>query len=576
MRFSQLFGRTLREVPAEAELTSHQLLLRAGMIRQLAAGIYSYLPLGWRVLRKIEEIMRQEMDAIGGQEILMPVVHPAEIWQATGRWQAPAPGPALVRFRDRWGHDLVIAMTHEEVIADLLKSEISSYRQLPFMVYQIQTKFRDEPRPRGGLIRVREFLMKDAYSADRDQAGLDAFYPRMYSAYVNIFRRCGVDYVAVLADTGMMGGVVSHEFMVLTEVGEDILIRCQGCSYSANVERAEFRKGEVAREEPRPLQAVPTPEATTIEAVAAYLGVPTSQTLKAVFYTTAEGELIFAVIRGDLSVNEVKLANLLGGTVLRPATEEELRRQGIVAGYASPIGVQGVRVVVDDSVRTGTNFVAGANRPGYHYINVNYPRDFQATIEADIALARAGMACPRCGELLSEARGIEIGHLFKLGTRYSEAVGATYLDQNGETRPIVMGSYGIGTGRLMAAIVEQHHDDKGIVWPPAVAPLQVHLVSLGLDRPEVQAAADTLYAELQQAGLEVLYDDRSESAGVKFNDADLIGLPLRLTISPRTLKTDAVEAKLRWQTESTLLSRSEVAACVREMAASNFAAPEGR
>jgi len=568
MRLSQLFGRTLREAPAEAELVSHQLLLRAGMIRQLAAGIYSYLPLGWRALRKIEEIMRQEMDSIGGQEILLPVVHPAEIWQATGRYQAPTPGPALVRFRDRWGHDLVIAMTHEEVIADLLKSEVSSYRQLPFMVYQIQTKFRDEPRARGGLIRVREFVMKDAYSCHADLASLDEFYPRMYDAYIRIFRRCHVDHVAVEADTGIMGGPVSHEFMVLTEIGEDTLIRCEGCGYSANVERAEFRLSEVAREEPRPLQAVPTPEASSIEAVAAFLGVPTNRTLKAVFYTTAEGEVIFAVIRGDLTVNEVKLANLLGGTALRPATEEELVAKGLVPGYASPIGVRGMRVIVDPSVRSGTNWVAGANRPGYHYLNVNYPRDFQADIEADIAQARAGLPCPRCAAILRESRGIEIGHLFKLGTRYSAAVGATFLDQNGRPHPIVMGSYGIGTGRLLAAIVEQHHDDKGIIWPPTVAPFQVHLVSLGLDRPEVAEAAEALYRELVEAGLEVLYDDRLESAGVKFNDADLIGLPLRLTLSPRTLQTGLVEAKLRWESEKRLLPRAEIVDLARGLLAS--------
>ena len=567
MRLSRLFGRTLREAPAEAELVSHKLLVRAGMIEQLAAGIYSYLPLGWRVLRRVEQIMREEMDAIGGQELLMPVVHPAEVWQATGRYQAPSPGPALARLKDRWGHDLVLAMTHEEVVADLLKSQISSYRQLPFMIYHIQTKFRDEPRPRGGLVRVREFVMKDAYSCHADAASIDEFYPQMYNAYVNIFRRCHLDHVAVEADTGMMGGAISHEFMVLTGVGEDTLIRCEGCTYSANVERAEIRRPEAAREEPRPLQAVPTPGTTSIEAVAAFLGVPTRQTLKAVFYTTAEGELIFAVIRGDLAVNEVKLANLLGGTLLRPATEEEIQRAGIVAGYASPIGVRGVRVVADRSVESGTNFVAGANRPGYHYLNVNYPRDFTADIVADIALAQAGLPCPRCGELLREARGIEIGHLFKLGTRYSAAVGATYLDQNGEARPIVMGSYGIGTGRLMAAIVEQHHDDKGIIWPPSVAPFQVHLVSLGLDQAGVRDAAESLYSELQKAGVEVLYDDREESAGIKFNDSDLIGVPLRLTISPRTVKTDSVEAKLRWQAERTWLPLSGIACTAQDMLA---------
>jgi len=568
MRFSQLFGRTLREVPAEAELVSHQLLVRAAMIRQLAAGIYSYLPLGWRVLAKIERILREEMDRIGGQELLLPVVHPAEVWQATGRWQAPAPGPALVRFRDRWGHDLVIAMTHEEVIADLVKSEVFSYRQLPFMVYHIQTKFRDEPRPRGGLIRVREFVMKDAYSCHTDQASLDEFYPKMYEAYVKIFQRCHLDHVAVEADTGMMGGAVSHEFMAITNIGEDTLIACGGCAYSANVERAEFRKGVPSAEAEREIQPVPTPEMKTIEDVAAFLGVPTEQTLKAVFYTTSLGELIFAVIRGDLSINEVKLTNVLGGAELHPATEEELQAHGIVAGYASPVGLSGlsgVRVVADDSVRLGRNLVAGANRPGYHYLNVNYPRDFQADIEADIALARTGLPCPRCESVLSEARGIELGHLFKLGTRYSAAVGANYLDQEGRPRPIVMGSYGIGTGRLLAAIVEEHHDERGIIWPPLVAPFQVHLVTLGLDQPEVAAAADALYGELQQAGLEVLYDDREESAGVKFNDADLIGIPLRLTVSPRNLKADKVEAKLRWEPERTLLPRAQAAALAQSL-----------
>ena len=438
---------------------------------------------------------------------------------------------------------------------------------LSITCYVLAGLFRDEARSRGGLIRVREFLMKDAYSCHADQASLDEFYPRIYDAYVRIFRRCHVDHIAVEADTGMMGGPLSHEFMVLTEVGEDTLIRCQGCAYSANVERAEFAKGEATHEAPRPLEAVPTPEAPTIEAVAAYLGVPTSQTLKAVFYTTAEGEVIFAVIRGDLSINEVKLSNLLGGTTLRPASEEELREKGIVAGYASPIGVRGVRVVVDDSARSGTNFVAGANRPGYHYLNVNYPRDFQADIEADIALARGGSPCPRCAGMLQEARGIEIGHLFKLGTRYSSAVGATFLDPGGQARPIVMGSYGIGAGRLLAAIVEQHHDDKGIIWPPSVAPFQVHLVSLGLDRPEAREGAEALYAELEQAGLEVLYDDRAESAGVKFNDADLIGVPLRLTISPRTLKAETVEAKLRRESEATLLPRGEAVERARELLA---------
>jgi len=555
MRLSKLFGRTWRETPADAEMVSHQLLIRAGMIRQLAAGIYSYLPLGWRVLRKIEQIMREEMDAIGGQELCMPVVNPAEIWRATGRYDAPAPGPCLVRFKDRTGKDMVLAMTHEEVVADLLRQEIHSYRQLPFMIYHIQTKFRDEPRSRGGLIRVREFTMKDAYSCHADYASLDEYYPHMYQAYVNIFQRCGVEVIAVEADTGIMGGAMSHEFMVRADSGENVLILCPGCGYAANAEKAIFTKPEVPKEPERPLEKVSTPNTTSIEDVAALIGVPTNRTLKAVFYTTYEGEVIIALIRGDLEVNEVKLSNALGGAEIYPSRPEELEAVGIVAGYASPVGLQGiVRVVADESIQMGSNFVAGANEEGYHFVNVNYPRDFKVDVLSEIALAREGDKCARCGHALEAARGIEVGHLFKLGTRYSEAVGATFLDRDGKTRPIVMGSYGIGTGRLMASIIEQHHDEKGIIWPPSVAPYQIHLISLGTDQAEVVEVAEEIYNRLLDHGLEVLYDDRDESAGVKFNDADLIGIPVRLTISPRVLAKNSVEAKLRWSRDHQLLS----------------------
>ncbi len=546
MRFSHLFGRTLRETPAEAELASHQLLLRAGMIRQLAAGIFSYLPLGWRVLAKIEQIMREEMDAIGCQEMKMPVVNPAEVWKATGRWQAPAPGPALLRFKDRTQHDMVLAMTHEEVVAQLLASEISSYRQLPVMIYHIQTKFRDEPRSRGGLIRVREFTMKDAYSAHATYESLDEFYPQIYHAYERIFARCGVKTFSVEADTGIMGGAVSHEFMAISEVGEDTLIFCPACGYAANAEKATFVIAALPEEAELSVEEVATPGMKSIEQVAGYLGVPTNKTYKAVFYTTSAGEVVFAVIRGDLEVNETKLSNALGGVELRPATEEELQKAGIVAGYASPIGVNGVRVIADKSLTSGHNFVAGANKEGYHLKNVNYPRDFAAEIVADIALARSGDTCARCGQPLVAERGIEAGHVFKLGTKYSAAVGATFLDSDGQSKPIIMGSYGIGTGRLMSIIVEQHHDDKGIIWPVSVAPYQIHLLHIGAD-PEVTAAAAAFYGELRAAGYEVLYDDRDDvTAGVKFNDADLIGVPLRFTISARTMKAGVVEVKHRW------------------------------
>ncbi|MBM4431162.1 MAG: proline--tRNA ligase [Chloroflexi bacterium] len=565
MRFSKLFGRTLREVPAEAELVSHQLALRAGLIRPLAAGIYSYMPLGWRVLRKIEAIMRAEMDAIGGQDMHMPVVNPAEIWRATGRYDAPAPGPALVRFRDRAEHDLVLAMTHEEVVADLLRREVKSYRQLPFMVYHIQTKFRDEPRPRGGLIRAREFTMKDAYSCHADFASLDEFYPLMYQAYVNIFRRCGVRTVTVAADTGVMGGTVSDEFMLLSPVGEDTLVTCPGCGYAANAEKAVLAKGAGDVREQAPLAEVATPGCKTIEEVAAFLGVPTRQTLKVVFFTTGSDEVVLALLRGDLEVNLVKLSNALGGAELRPATEEDLRAAGLVAGYASPVGLSGQRVIADDSVTAGRNWVAGANKEGYHLVNVNYPRDFAVSAVTDIALARAGDACAHCQGRLETTHGIEVGHLFKLGTKYSEALGAIFLDQDGQTRPVVMASYGIGTGRLLAAIIEENHDERGIVWPAAVAPYQVHLLSLGASQPAVAVAAEELYGKLLGAGYEVLYDDREESAGVKFNDADLVGIPWRITVSAKTVARDSVEIKGRREASARLVAGGELLSVLAEL-----------
>ncbi len=551
MRLSQAFGRTLRETPADAEMVSHQLMLRAAMIRQLAAGIYSYMPLGWRVLKKIEQVMREEMDAIGGQDMMMPVVHPADIWKATGRWYEI--GPPLARFKDRTGHDMVLAMTHEEVVADLLKREIKSYRQLPVMVYHIQTKFRDEPRSRGGLIRVREFTMKDAYSCHTSLEDIEAYYPTMYQAYVNIFTRCGLETVAIEADSGIMGGSVSHEFMAPSEMGEDTFIQCSSCEYAANAERAIFVKPEGVAEKPKAVEEVYTPDCKTIEAVADYVGVPIKQTLKVVFYAT-KGQIVFAMIRGDLEVNETKLFNVLGGPPdLHLATEEELAAAGIVAGYASPVGLAGIKVVADDSIQMGANFVAGANKDQHHLKNVNYPRDFQADLLTNIALVQDGDRCPHCEGTLHTSRGIEIGHLFILGTKYSDGVGATFLDKDGQPKPIVMGSYGIGTGRLAAAIIEQHHDDKGIVWPVSVAPHHIYLVSLAADAPQVAERAEELYADLQAQKYEVLYDDRDETAGVKFNDADLIGIPLRLTISTQTLEQNGVEAKLRWQEKSKIV-----------------------
>lgn len=551
LRMSQLFGRTLRQAPVGTELTSHRLMLRAGLVRFLGAGLYSYLPLGWRAARKIEAILREEMDALGAQEMMMPVLHPAELWKVTGRWDSV--GPALMRVADRGDREYALAMTHEEVVAQLARREIRSYRDLPRVVYHIQTKVRDEPRPRGGLLRVREFRMKDAYSLDRDAEGLDTFYPRIIEAYDRIFARCGLDPILVEADTGMMGGVDSHEFMLAHPDGEDTFIHCETCDYAANVERAEFQLPQVESEPLQEPVRAGTPGCETIADVADFVGVPIEKTLKAVFYTTGDGDLVLVVIRGDLEVNEAKLRKLVPGAALEPALEEDVRNVGAEPGYGSPVGLDvrralgdsGVLVVADRSIRKGSNFVAGANRHGYHLVGVNYPRDFAVTTVVDVAQAKAGHLCPRCEGTLVARAGIELGHCFKLGTHYAEAVGASYLDADGDEHPIVMGSYGIGVGRLMAAVIEEHHDDHGIIWPPALAPFDVYLLTLGTDQ-EVWEQAEFFCARLEEAGLDVLLDDREESAGVKFTDADLVGCPVRATVSRRSLERGGVELKARW------------------------------
>jgi prolyl-tRNA synthetase len=488
------------------------------------------------------------MEAIGAQEITMPVVHPAELWQETGRWYAI--GAEMGRFRDRSERDMVLAMTHEEVVADLARKEIQSYRQLPQLLYQIQTKWRDDPRPRAGLIRVREFTMKDSYSLDVDEEGLDEQYRAHYRAYFNIFRRCGLEPLAVASDTGMMGGAMAHEFMVLTPVGEDTLMLCDACGYAANRQIARFRKPVAQAEEPLSRERVATPGVTTIRDLASFLDISPARTAKAVFKvaTVARGEeteerFVFAVVRGDMELNETKLTNAVGALALRPATDEEILAAGVVPGYASPIGVEGALVVVDESVTTSPNLVAGANEAGYHLRNVNYGRDFEADVVTDLAAAREGDACPECGAPLRAERGVEVGNIFKLGTRYTEALGATFVDESGDSHPIVMGSYGIGVGRTLACVAEVHNDDYGLIWPISVAPYHVHLTALPGE--EVRHVADNLYNLLREVGVEVLYDDRDESPGVKFNDADLIGLPLRITVGRRGLKDDGVELKRR-------------------------------
>jgi len=550
MRVSQLLTKTLRETPAEADTISHQLLLRAGMIQQVATGVYAYLPLGWRSLRKLEQIVREEFDRIGGQELMMPALQPQELWEKSGRFEAF--GQNLFSIVDRRERHMVLGPTHEEVTTELVRRQVKSYRDLPQLLYQIQTKFRDEPRPRGGLLRVREFDMMDLYSFDSDWEALDVSYQKVKQAYQRIYDRCGLPTMVVEADSGAIGGKDSQEFMAITETGEDQVIYCGSCKYAANLEKAQSVKPKVPHQSPLPLEEVSTPGMKSIEEVSNFLKVPKSQTLKAVFYY-ADGQIVFVAIRGDLEVNEIKLKNALKCTELRLATEGEVAGAGLVAGAASPLGRRGIKTVADDSVTEGINFVAGANRPDYHVKNVNYPRDFKVDLMLDIASAQPGQGCPKCGQSLSITRGIEVGHIFKLGTMFAEKLGAFFLDQNGGQKPIVMGSYGIGIGRLLATVIERNHDDKGIVWPLSLAPYQVYLCALGMDRPDVVAASEKLYGDLQAKGVEVLFDDRTESAGVRFNDADLLGMPLRVVVSQRTLKSQSAELKWRSKGESQTL-----------------------
>ncbi|MFC1920995.1 proline--tRNA ligase [Chloroflexota bacterium] len=561
MRISKLFGKTQREVPAEADTVSHQMLLRAGMIRQLAAGVYSYLPLGLRSLKKIENIIRDEMDKAGGQEVLLPVLQPLELWQESGR--EAVLGQTLFKLYDRRERRMALGPTHEEVITELAKYNIQSYRDLPMMLYQIQTKFRDEPRPRAGLIRAREFSMKDMYSFDTDWDGLDISYDKMMKAYINIFKRCGFTAVMVEADSGAIGGKESHEFVMITESGEDEIIHCE-CGYAANAEKAEMNKGTSKNGEPLAAEEVSTPGKFSIEEVSEYLGISAENTLKAVFYI-ADGKFIFGVTRGDLEVNEIKLQNALKCIDLRMATEEEVIEAGIVPGAASPVGIKGITVIADDSVTTGTNYVAGANKPETHLKNVNYPRDFKADIVTDIAKAHAGDKCPRCGNELLSSHGIEVGHIFKLGTFYSKKIGAEYITQNGQSKPVIMGCYGIGPSRLLASAVEQNHDNKGIIWPEAIAPYQVHICPLYRDGSQVEKIAEELYTDLMAERIEVILDDREESPGVKFNDADLLGIPLRITVSPRSLQNNNVELKWRSEQDSQLLQIENAVSKIKEL-----------
>jgi prolyl-tRNA synthetase len=563
MRLSQLFFTSLRDDPSDAEMPSHRLLVRAGYVRQLGSGIYSLLPLGFRVNKRVEQVIREEMDRIGSQELEMPVVHPADIWKASGRYQAI--GPELTRFKDRNERDMVLAMTHEEVIGLLLADVVKSYRQLPVMLYHFQTKWRDEPRARGGLIRVREFVMKDAYSCDRDEAGLDASYEAQKGAYIRIFERLGLETKIVASDVGIMGGSQAHEFMVLNPAGEDVLVLCDACGYAANRQVARTPRAEPVTEDQLPREEVATPGTTTIATLAAFLGIGEDRTAKAAFFVAGDGRLVTAIVRGDHEVNETKLANAVGATTgLRPATVDEIKAAGMEPGYGSPVGARNTLVVVDERVARSPNLVAGANREGHHYRNVNVGRDFTADLTAEITNVQEGDPCPVCGSPVRLENGIEVGNIFKLGTKFTDAAGATYLGEDGREHPIVMGSYGIGVGRNVACIVEAHHDDKGIIWPEEVAPYSAHLIAIGANRdPQVAEVAEHLYQLSLDAGREILYDDRDESPGVKFTDAELLGMPWILTVSPRSLAAGGVEVTERATGERATRSIDEAEALIR-------------
>lgn len=566
MRISQLFLPTLREVPAEAEVVSHQLLLRAGFIRKAAAGVYTFLPLAWRVIRKIEQIIREEMDRQGGQEIMMPIIQPAELWQESGRWDVY--GPELFRLKDRHGRDFCLGPTHEEIITALVRQEIRSYRQLPQLLYQIQNKYRDERRPRFGLLRGREFIMKDLYSFDRDESGLEVSYQKMYDAYTRVFTRCGLKFRPVEADSGAIGGNDTHEFMVLADSGEALVVFCpdESCGYAANVERATspVQRDTVQEETPQPLKMVDTPGMHTVEQVTAYLGLNARRLIKTILYQTEKG-VVAALVRGDRDVNEVKLQKVLD--VLRleladAATVEKIT--GARVGYAGPVGLQNVRLVADDEVMLLVNAVAGANRDDAHLVNVNPGRDFVPHMVADIRVVRAGDPCPKCGAFLQETRGIEVGQIFKLGDKYSRALGATYLDEQGQSRPMIMGCYGIGVTRTMAAAVEQNHDEDGIIWPVSIAPFHVVVIPVNHKDEQQMSLAEEIYQELQAGGVEVVLDDRAERAGVKFKDADLVGYPMRITVGNQAVQTGKLELRYRATREMQLVSREQIAGHIRE------------
>jgi prolyl-tRNA synthetase len=567
MRQSRLLGKTLREIPKDAQTAAHALMLRAGYIQQLSAGVYVYLPLLYRTLAKLSQIVREEMEAAGGVELLMPALQPRELWEESGRWERyTAVDGIMFAFKDRRGATACLGPTHEEVITDILRREIKSYKDLPKSAFQIQTKFRDEIRPRFGLMRAREFMMKDAYSFDADEAGLEVSYEAMRRAYHRVCERIGFHYRAVEADPGAIGGSGSQEFMVLADTGEDTILFCDRCDYAANQERAQSRLQEFPQDaELKPMEAVFGEGLIGVEPLAKFLNIPVWKTTKTLIYQ-ADDQVMAVAVRGDCEVNEIKVANFLGCKALRLAAAETIKAlTGAEVGYAGPIGLPpSVRVIADHAVNGRVNFECGANKTNYHNINVNFGRDLPLPEFGDFKLAGGGEGCPRCAGTLQAARGIEVGHIFKLGTKYSEAMNCRYLDAQGKSQLVIMGCYGIGVTRMAAAWIEQNHDDKGIMWSPQIAPFDAHLVGLNLEDPAVSTQAEKLYEGLKQAGIEVLFDDRLARAGEKFSDADLIGIPARLTVSKRTLEQGKVEFKLRRDPKAELLSVEDAQARIRE------------
>ena len=549
MRMTESFIKTLREDPTDAESNSHRLMLRTGMIKQIASGIYNYTPICWRSIQKIKSIIRQELDSIGAQELRMPALHPMDIWHKTERVEAM--GETLFTLSDRKGRHLVIAPTHEEVITLMVKEHVQSYRDLPLILYQIQTKFRDEARPRAGLLRVREFDMKDAYSFHTNEESLDEYYQKMAIAYSKIYARCGIPAIQTEADSGAIGGKDSHEFILLSETGEDTIFICDHCGYAANAEKAQSVKPKLEIKAISPMKEIYTPGIKTIGQLTSLLTIQKENILKTVVYNS-DGNIILATLRGDLEVNEIKLKNLLQSKVLRLATTEESVNAGLYPGYISALGIKNITTVADDSIGLGTNFIAGANKPDYHCTNVNYPRDISPDLIADIAIAQDGHRCTHCNHKLRSSNGIEVGHIFKLGTFYTNKFDATFLDHNGSLIDIIMGCYGIGIGRLLAASIEYNNDKDGIIFPKSIAPYQVHLIALNAHNEEVENKATEIYNNMSNKGVEVLYDDRPETAGVKFKDADLLGFPFRIVVSTRNLKNGQVEITNRQSKDTTL------------------------